>query len=174
MNTDYRIGAIGFLLHQDCTLAKYYPLIPHRETLAANLQKMGCRRKSDCMALPDEALLRAGLANLEMAALFRRFLVQYDIKPGKMKELACACANEEEAQAFWELYHLPGVKKIRAGLYYRAGFRTLMDIAAAAPQEIIEKTADVIREEKLDCIVPLMKEVKTHIAVAKAFTLDEA
>lgn len=173
MNTDYRIEAIRVLLHQDCTLAKYTPLIPHKETLIANLQKMGCKTKSDCLQLPDEALLSAGLADPDMVALFRRFLVQYDMKPNKLKELA-ACENEEEARAFRELYHLPGVKKIRASLYYRAGFRTLADIAASSPGDIIAKTAAVIQEEQLDCIVPLMKEVRTHIAVAKAFTLYQA
>jgi hypothetical protein len=35
--------------------------------------------------------------------------------------------------------------------------------------EVIEKVSRII-EEKLDLKVPLMKEVRTHIAVARAFT----
>lgn len=174
MNTDYRIAAIGILLNRDCTLAKYDALIPHKESLIKNLTGMGCRTKSDCMSLADESLLKAGLPDLEMVKLFRQFLTQYDVKPAKLKEIASVCQNVEEAQAFGELYHLPGVKQIRATLYYRAGFRSLADIAASTPQEIISRTAAVIRKEQLDFIVPLMKEIKTHIAVAKAFTGDAA
>lgn len=44
------------------------------------------------------------------------------------------------------------------------------DIASASPQEIIAKTENIIRKENLSLKVPLMKEVKTHIAVARAFT----
>lgn len=170
MNTDYRTEAICILLNRDCTLEKYYPLIPYKEILSESLIKMGCKTKSDCMKLPDESLIKAGLTDIESVQLFRRFLVQYDIKPAKLKEIAAFCKSPEEERAFRELYHLPGVKCTRATLYFRAGFCSLEDIAACEPREIIERTKDAIQKEQLDCIVPLMKEIKTHIAVAKAFT----
>lgn len=69
-----------------------------------------------------------------------------------------------------ELYQLPGVKSTRATLYFKAGFRSLADIAVSTPQEIIAKTESVIRQENLGLKAPLLKEVKTHIAVARAFT----
>ena len=65
---------------------------------------------------------------------------------------------------------LPGVKSTRAMLYFKAGFHSLLDIALSSPQEIIAKTENVIRKENLSLKVPLLKEVKTHVAVARAFT----
>ena len=170
LNTDYKIAAIKVLLNEDCILTRYYSLIPYKDILVENLNKMGCHTKSDCMRLSDELLLEAGLPDLEMVRLFRAFLVLYDIKPAKLKEIADVCKTEEEVHSFRELYQLPGVKSTRAMLYFKAGFQTLADIAHSTPQEIIEKTACIIREESLGLKVPLMKEVKTHIAVARAFT----
>ena len=170
MNTDYRIEAIKVLLNEDCILTRYYSLIPYKDILVENLNRMGCHIKSDCMKLSDESLLKAGLSDIEMVRLFRAFLVLYDIKPAKLKEIAVVCKTEEEIQAFRELYQLPGVKSTRAMLYFKAGFRSLTDIARSTSQEIIEKTAYIIREESLSLKVPLMKEVKTHIAVSRAFT----
>ena len=170
MNTDYKIEAIKVLLNEDCILTRYYSLIPYKDILVDNLNKMGCHTKSDCMKLSDESLLEVGLPDIEMVRLFRAFLFLYDIKPAKLKEIAAVCKTEEEVHSFRELYQLPGVKSTRAMLYFKAGFQTLADIAHSTPQEIIEKTACIIREESLGLKVPLMKEVKTHIAVARAFT----
>ena len=170
LNTDYKIEAIKVLLNEDCILTRYYSLIPYKDILVDNLNKVGCHTKPDCMKLSDESLLEAGLPDIEMVRLFSAFLVLYDIKPAKLKEIADVCKKDEEVQSFRELYQLPGVKSTRAMLYFKAGFQTLADIAHSTPQEIIEKTACIIREESLGLKVPLMKEVKTHIAVARAFT----
>jgi len=170
VNTNYKIEAIKVLLNEDCILTRYYSLIPYKDILIENLNKMGCHTKSDCMKLSDESLLEAGLSDIEMVRLFRAFLVLYDIKPAKLKEINSFCKEKEEIQSFQELYQLPGVKKTRAMLYFKAGFRSLRDIASSSPQEIIAKTENIIRKENLSLKVPLMKEVKTHIAVARAFT----
>ena len=170
LNTDYKIEAIKVLLNEDCILTRYYSLISYKEILVENLKKMGCDTKSDCMKLSDETLLDAGLTDIEMVHLFKAFLVLYDIKPAKLREIAAVCKNDEEIQSFHELYQLPGVKSTRAMLYFKAGFHSLTDIALSSPQEIITKTEDIISKEKLSLKVPLLKEVKTHIAVAKAFT----
>ena len=53
---------------------------------------------------------------------------------------------------------------------YKAGLCSLETIAQSSVQEIIAKTESVIKTENLDLKVPLMKEVRTHIAVARAFT----
>lgn len=170
MNPDYKTEAIPCLLKEDCILARFYPLIPFKATLCENLLKMHCERKSDCAALPDGALLEAGLPDRETVQLFRAFLALYDVKPAKLREIPAVCQNEEEQLAFRELYHLPGVKSTRAGLYWRAGYKTLADIAAASPEGLIADTGRIIREENLPMKAPLMKEAKTHIAVARAFT----
>ena len=94
----------------------------------------------------------------------------YDSKPTKFKEINSVCKTSEEIQSFQELYQLPGVKSTRAILYYKAGLCSLETIAQSSVQEIIEKTEHVIKTEKLDLKVPLPKEIRTHIAVARAFT----
>ena len=170
LNTDYKIEAIEVLLNEDCILARYYPLISYKDILVENLKKMGCYTKSDCMKLSEESLLDAGLMDTGMVHLFKAFLVMYDIKPAKLREITAVCKTKEEIQAFQELYQLPGVKSTRAALYFKAGFHSLLDIAVSSPQEIIAKTENEIRKENLSLKVPLLKEVKTHIAVARAFT----
>lgn len=175
MNTDYPVAALHVLLREDCTLARYAPLLPYREALIAHLTAQGCRTRSDCLALPDEALLPACLPDADALRLFRAFLRQYEVAPAKLRELAAPDLPDDEADACRELYHLPGVRLTRATLYCRAGYRRLEDVARATPEEIIARTTLVIREDGLSCKPPLPKEARTHIAVAKAFTgLPEA
>lgn len=170
MNPNYKIEAMKILLDESCILKRYFELIPYKYILLENLKKLGCNRKSDCEMLSNEVLLTVGLKNAERVALFRAFLSLYDINTTKLKEIDSVCETPEEAASFWELYHLPGVKSTRAMLYYKAGFCSLEKIAESSPQEIITKTEQVITEENLDLKVPLMKEIRTHIAVARAFT----
>lgn len=167
---NYPIGAIRTLLNEDCLLAKYYPLIPYKETLIAQLGKADCRTRAKCLSLSDEALLEAGLPDPDMVQLFRQFLKLYDINPAKLKEIGTFCKDGYERQMYEDLYHLPGVKKTRAMLYVKAGYRSLGAVAYATPQEMIQRTEQVILEEGLACKPPFEKEVKTHIAVAQALT----
>ncbi|MBE5805019.1 MAG: DUF4332 domain-containing protein [Clostridiales bacterium] len=170
VNTDYRIDAISILMREECILKGYYPLIPYRDTLVEKLSQMGFKRKSEVLNCTDEELLRLGLPDSGTAALFRRFLTMYDPKPQKMREIVAVSETPAEAESFKVMYLLPGVKSTRARLYMRAGFVSLADIAASSPEKIMAACADVIEKERLCLKVPLMKEVRTHIAVAKAFT----
>lgn len=167
---DYRIEAIGVLLNEDCILQRYYPLIPYRELLMKNLIQSHCLTKTECMELPSERLIRMGLPDDEAVSLFRRFLVMYDVKDSKFKEIKRVAADEEEAEAFRVLYLLPGVKAVRAKLYYDAQYRNLNRIAAACPEQIIHDTSEVILQGSLQLKPPSPKEVRTHIAVAKTLT----
>ena len=170
MNSDYKVEAIAVLLNEDCILQRYYPLIPYKHDIVKNLKRIGCRTKSDCMQLSDDSLSDIGLADAEIAKLFRAFMTLYDIKPAKLKEIDSVCHTPEERNSFMELYQLPGVKITRAALYYKAGFRSLDMIAHSSAQEIIAATESLIKTEHLNLKAPLLKEVRTHIAVAKAFT----
>ncbi len=170
MNTDYKTECLSFLLDRSCLAEKYYPLIAYRETLVTYFTENGCKRKSDIQKFPDDVFVKTGLDDT-LIRLFRRFLALYDPSAQKFREIEKLCPDGETAASFKELYHLPGVKYVRAKLYYLSGFRTLEDIASSTVDEILKKTADTIAENDLDCIVPLPKEVRTHIAVAKAFTL---
>lgn len=167
---DYKIEAIDILLNEECILQRYYPLIQLKNILIHNLLNNGCFSKSDCSLLSDEVLIQMGLADVEMVRLFRLFLNMYDVKPSKMKEIEKVSENEEEKGIFRELYLLPGVKAVRARLYASAGYTDLFKIAGTSSETIISDTTRVIMQNELDLKVPLLKEVRTHIAVAKVLT----
>lgn len=172
INTDYKIEALGFLLDKSCLSERYWALIEYKDRLISGLCRLRCERKSDADKLTDDAYDAIGLSETALIRLFRRFLTIYDPSPTKFRELSKLVLSESEREAYTELYHLPGVKQTRAELYYRSGYETLEDIASATADEILEKTARTIEENGLSCIVPLPKEVRTHIAVAKAFTAE--
>lgn len=173
VNTDYRLEAIGLLLREDCILQAYAPLIPYKSMLVQRLGEMGCVRKSDVQKRTDVELMQAGLPDAAMAALFRKFLTLYDPRPQKMKEAAQAAPSPQQAAMMQELYLLPGVKSTRANLYIRAGLTSLEAVAQASPEEIIQACRRAIEQDKLAAKAPLMKEARTHIAVARAFTDDK-
>ena len=168
-DTNYRIEALGILLNKDCLIERYYPLLEFKEILIDGLLSLGCVRKNDIAQLKDEALSEIGLPDADRIRLFRRFLTIYDPDPRKFREISQLCSDPAEQAAFSELYCLPGVKYTRASLYFLSGYRSLSDLANAACDEVINKTAAAIAANQLSCIVPLPKEVRTHIAVAKAF-----
>lgn len=172
IDTNYPIGALSILLDRGCLIERYYPLISCRDALLTNLPLLGCRTKNDAAGLSDETLLGIGLPDRTAAKLLRRFFALYDTDPKKFREIEKAAADPAERAAFRELYHLPGVRAIRAGLYCRAGYDTLRKIADAAPEEIIKRSALVIQADHLSCAVPLPKEARTHVAVARAFLWD--
>lgn len=169
--TDYPVEALCFLLYEACVPASYIPLIKYKELLLSELPHLGCKRKSDAERLPDSAYEALGLQNMEIR-LLRRFFTLYDAKRQKFRELEKLNISEEELSAYRELYYLPGVKQTRAALYYCAGYRCLKDFAQTTVEAVQEKTAQVIAAQSLSWIVPLPKEIRTHIAVAKAFTTE--
>lgn len=172
IHTDYPIGALSILLDGSCLSERYAPLLPYKDRLPDALRRLGCRVKSDAERLPDEVLSEAGLCDPQTVRLFRRFLTLYDPKPQKFRELA-AVEDPEERAVFRELYYLPGVKQIRASLYCQSGYRSLRDFVDTTAEEVLARTARIIADRQLSCIVPLPKEVRTHIAVARAFTRDD-
>lgn len=66
-----------------------------------------------------------------------------------------------------DLMRLPGVKDLRASLYYHCGYKKLSDFASENPYNMKQKISKIINEEKIDKAVPLGKELATQIAVAK-------
>ena len=170
IHTDYDLDALTVLLREDCLIQRYRPLISCREQLLSGLRRLGCRTKCDAARLSDDALRQSGLPDDGMIRLFRQFLDLYEPGPQKLRELAKLCVDPAEQEAYRELYHLPGVRQVRAALYLRSGYRSLAALADADADEVIRRTAAVIDRDSLPCAVPLPKEVRTHIAVAKAFT----
>ncbi|MCQ2425557.1 MAG: hypothetical protein MJ070_05375 [Lachnospiraceae bacterium] len=171
ISTDYGIDALDVLLKKDCLLDRYHPLIDGKEKLITGLKALGCLKKSDIAGIPDADLMRIGLKDPDAIGLFRRFLTLYDPDPRKFREIPALVSDPAEREAFTGLYHLPGVKYSRAKLYYLSGYRTLVMFTVTDADEILSKTARTIAENKLSCSVPLPKEARTHIAVARAFCL---
>jgi hypothetical protein len=66
-----------------------------------------------------------------------------------------------------DLARLPGVKGIRARLYYAAGVDSVEKIAACEPQALLLLTADFVQNTGFMGIPPLPKEVSSTIANAK-------
>ena len=171
MDSNYKIEALAILLDRECLSERYYSLIEYKETLLSGLRDRGVETKNEAEALPDEAFVQMGMEDEEQIRLLRRFFTIYDANPRKFREIDRVTDDPEARKVFRELYFLPGVKYIRANLYDLSGYRTLRDIAASTPEEILARTKRTIEEMKLACIVPLPREVRTHIAVARAFCL---
>lgn len=170
IDTNYKIEALEYLLDKECLPEKYYPLIQFKKNLISQSHRMGYQTKNDIVELSDAELFHFGLQDEIIINLLRRFLKLYDPRPQKMKEIEKLNLSAKEKLAFQELFYLPGVKQTRASLYFYSGYESLASIADADLKDILEKTALTISAHNLPCIVPLPKEVRTHIAVAKAFT----
>ncbi|MCI1244584.1 MAG: hypothetical protein LKG11_01310 [Bacilli bacterium] len=174
MIINYRIEALDELLNEDCVLGRYFSLISKKKRLMACLSSMGCLTKNDCLKLSEGVLSRLGCLSPSEVRLFRRFLSLYDVDERKFKELAALGLNGERLSSYRELFLLPGVKSVRAGLYYESGLRSLGDIASRSYKRIIEMTQRTIDENRLSLKAPLIKEAKTHVAVSIAFTVYRA
>jgi hypothetical protein len=66
-----------------------------------------------------------------------------------------------------DLARLPGVKGIRARLYYAAGVDTVEKLAAFEPEELLNLTGEFVRAKGFEGIAPLPKEVSSTIAHAR-------
>ena len=166
---DYPVEALSLLLDARCLPERYYPLLPYKEALILGLRARGIAKKSGAEGLPAEAFSDMGLSDGETVALLRRFLSLYDPRPAKLRELDGMAGDSPPLEAYRELYLLPGVKRTRAELYYRSGYRCLRQLAESTAEELRERAGRTITEKGMSCTVPLPKEARTHIAVARAF-----
>lgn len=66
-----------------------------------------------------------------------------------------------------DLARLPGVKGIRARLYYDAGVDCIEKMAAWEPEALLKMTAEFVERTGFQGIAPLPKEVGSTIANAK-------
>ncbi len=66
-----------------------------------------------------------------------------------------------------DLARLPGVKGIRARLYYEAGVDCVEKLASFEPQALLGLTVDFVRRTGFEGIAPLPKEVSSTIANAR-------
>ena len=66
-----------------------------------------------------------------------------------------------------DLARLPGVKGIRARLYYAAGVETVEKLAAYEPEALLKITTEFVRVTTFPGIAHLPKEVSSTIANAR-------
>lgn len=169
-STNYKTEGILCLINEDCMLKCFYPLIPIKDIIVQGLLKEGAKTKEECLKLSDDALISAGIPE-NLIPLFRRFLCHYDYKGKGIKDIPEANGKTaEELRSLIELMHLPGVKAVRAQLYYRCGLTSLDQFAAYDVQALLDRISSVIKAELLPFSVPFPKELRTQIAVATAFT----
>ena len=165
---NYKIEAIDILLNENCVLERYYSLIPFKDKLLKKFKNNNILTKEQ--AFNSDSILIDVLKDESLINLFKRFLNMYEINKSKLKEIDKINLSSSERISFKELYLLPGVKETRARLYYLSCLKSLKDISAKTPEEIIDLTKKTIINKKLDCKEPLYKEASTHIAVAKLLT----
>lgn len=98
-------------------------------------------------------------------------LLEQGNNPTKRKELAkktsIGIKNIEEIVRLSDLSRLPGVKGIRARLYYDAGFDSCKKLRESSEEQILEITRKFVEDTHFDGIAPLPKEVQFTIATAK-------
>lgn len=66
-----------------------------------------------------------------------------------------------------DLARIPGLKDIRAPLYYNAGFETLDEIARWEPEDLRQKLIDYIAETGFEGSPPQSKEVANTVEMAR-------
>ncbi len=171
VHTNYAVQGMEILLCKDCILQRFYPLIPYKQQVIQGLLRMEKCTSGACLDMTDEEWIQAGLPDAQTAALMRAFLHLYDYKGKGVRDIPDAENKlEAECRAWMELMHLPGVKAIRAELYYRCGYRSLAEFAAADAENMRTHMEEEIARHGWNFSVPLPKELRTQIAVAKVFT----
>ena len=158
----YLVDLLGSL-REDTIMERYWPLIPIRKELLRYLAELGLVFRDDV----TEGVLSAleERFGAEPVRLFARFLHLYDFNPVKLRELK-QVADPSEAAALSELLRLPGVKLLRAGVYYHSGV-TLNILAEKSTEEIREMVRAYLERENRPETVPFPKEVNCHRAVAQ-------
>ena len=163
MNDNYYMDDLIASLEREVVVERYYPLIPHKEALTAVLHQHGAVRKdqlSDAVIEDVRILLGEAVSNL-----FARFVHLYDFNPSKLREIR-DYAGKPEYDQLAALLRLPGVRLLRAELYFHSGV-TLELLAEKSTEDIRALVRTYIQREARSETVPRPKEVNCHRAVAK-------
>lgn len=112
--------------------------------IITKLANLGIKNSVQMLSAGQTAKRRAGLA------------MQANISNEDVLELVKLC----------DLSRLPGVKGIRARLYYDAGVDTVEKLAAYEPEVLLAKTSAFLEQSGFEGIAPLPKEVRSTITNA--------
>lgn len=97
---------------------RYYPLIDYKDTLISYLKDEGIVFRDKITEDVIKSL--AFVVSSDIAHLFARFLHIYDFKKGKLREIR-KYYGTEKFDTLANLLRLPGVRVLRAELYYSSG-----------------------------------------------------
>ena len=163
MNDNFFLDDLIGSLEEDIVMKRYYPLIDYKEELSAILNKAGVARKDQ---VSDKIIedIRMMLGEV-VSGLFFRFIHIYDFNESKLSEIK-GYAGTKEYDALAALLRLPGVRLLRAELYFNSSV-TLEVLAEKSTEDIRNMVSDYIRRENRPEIIPQPKEVNCHREVAK-------
>ena len=163
MNDNYFTEDLIGFLERDIVMERYYPLIDYKGELTAILNKSGVVRKDQVSdAVKENICMMLGDV---VSGLFIRYIHIYDFKKSKLREIN-SYIGTKEYDALADLLRLPGVRLLRAGLYFNSGI-TLEVLAEKSTEEIRNMVCEYIQRENRSEIIPQPKEVNCHRAVAK-------
>lgn len=118
-----------------------------------------------------------GIPQEHSDALVSQGIVDVDkmLEVGKTPEMRKALATKtgldieviEELVKLSDLARIPGLKAIRARLYYDAGFETIDKLRNVSQEELLRITREFVERTKFNGIAPLPKEAINAITTAK-------
>ena len=163
MNDNYYINDLITSIKRDVVLERYYPLINYKEELTVFLNKVGVIRKNEV----SEAVIKdiEKVLGEDIACIFARFIHIYDFNKSKLNDIKDYLGTKEY-DSLAELLRLPGVRLLRAKLYYKSGV-TLEVLSKKSTDDIRNMVSDYIKRENREEIIPQPKEVNCHREVAK-------
>jgi hypothetical protein len=134
------------LLEEQVTLKRFYPLIPHKDRNASTLLSLEINDKYQYLEASQE--------------LREAFVQKID--------LSLPVESARELFSLCDLMRLPGVKWLRAKLYYDCGYQSIQSFSQNDNVQIRNKIALYIQTNCPERGLPLPKEIATQIAVARA------
>jgi len=163
MNDNYYMDDLINSLKEEIVMKRYYPLITHKGRLIEILNSIGVVRKEQ---VSDAVLqnIRALLGD-DVSRLFARFIHIYDFNPSKLREIK-GYAGTKEYDVLSDLMRLPGVRVLRAELYFNSGV-TLETLSEKSTTDIRDMVSEYIHRENRSEIIPQPKEVNCHREVAR-------
>jgi len=163
MNDNYYIKDLISSLERDIVMERYFPLIDYKDELTTIINRFGVLRKDQ---VSDAVIKEVGITlGEDISKLFARFIHIYDFNKSKLREIK-GYIGTKEYEALSKLIRLPGVRLLRAELYFSSGI-TLETLAEKTTADIRNMVSDYIQRENRSEVVPQLKEVNCHREVAK-------
>ena len=154
------------------SLWAYYEFLNKEEMVFKAKEIMGTIELSAYRLKDFQGVSRKNIKNLEKNGVktAKQILDIGYTKKGRdklTKETDVPVESVLELVKLSDLARIPGVKKIRARLYYEAGLDTLQKIAACDSEELRKKSANCIKKTGFKGIPPTPKEAQHTVDMAK-------